>query len=1440
MGCTRIDEDLLAVVEERASEELAAHVAECDACRDAKHMAVRASAVVARAGDDWRPAPELVTAIEAREASAVKRAGRVPPETSAALAPATRRPDARRERAQRIRHALLGAVVVAGLCAGLGAVKMVADGRGSQRAIAGRAWHGTVSKVVRAGADSEGGLRTRQGEGLEVPLAEGQEVKAGWHLITDPRTRARIELDDGSVIGLDRATDLLIDAAPRTAKLEEGSLVAEIAHVEGAPDARLHAPIGSVDVLGTKLVLTATSEHTSVEVLRGVIAVNDGAGGRERVSAGQEAVLSRGAPIDVAPARDLAQRVAFDGELGGAVGHGEDAGDAIRGLGELRARKPGSTAEKDRAVRLSSHAVTIRVAGNVARTEVDEVFTNDTDDVLEGIYRFPLPTGAQIERLALEVDGKLVEGEFVDKTNAAAIWRGAIHQAAPHAPKPREEIIWVPGPWRDPALLEWERGGRFELRIFPIPKRGSRRVVIAYTETVAPVGGVRRYTYPLPHWTSSRGKIDAFSIDAQVLGADPERPVRARGYELTRAVQAKDGNGSTARFSQTMTGFVPSGDLSIEYALADRANDASVFAFADPRAGGEDAFVAVALRPKLPKWVDVKPRDQVLAIDTGRAMFGERLKRAHRLAVQIVQEMDRRDRLTVLACDVACRALPGGWLTPGSGAAHDVEAFLAGSTPDGATDLVGAVRAASGVNGRDPARDLRVVLISSGVASAGYQRLERVAAEIGDALPDARAQIVTVPVGQDADAAFLREIARGGGGVVVPYQPGERVEAAALDVLNATYGATLRDVELILPSGLHDAAPRALAPIRAGEERIVVARASGDTQGDIVLKGKVAGETFVATYPIVVRVARDSGNAFVPRLYAQEKIADRERESGDAARSELVALSRRHAVPSRFTSLLVLESEAMFRAFGIDRAARGATWTGDELGTSTNVGTLAPGDGVRDGESDAMKDLLFDHTSGASPPRPARAAPSLRRPSSMPAASDSTLPAPAMSAAPELREGGHGAPPSWPRERGGRFMKRVWLRRASITSGGALAVTSDRVSAARAALAAAPDERERLKDLARLLAENGELDELDDVLVKWATRDPLDADGIASRADLLARRGDRESALRVLGGALASRSLPAKDGGLLASVLAAAHERTGDAEACAFRVAAAELRPADSEAIARAMRCERARGRTGAADRWLEGRDAAGRAAVSAAAAKVELGEAKAERAASGDIVVNASWNADADADMDISIVEPNGMRAAWCGRAGGVHVSDATSTAREALALTSSSTGPFVIELVRGHGGSRSVTGSLVVRALGVAQTFPFTLPAGAARVQVARVDVRMDAELVPVEADHLTDDAFVRGAPPFDASAANNALAVAARRAAACSQENGPIGSGTARVVFAPSGAVTRVELEPRFEGTPTGSCLARTLRAVRVAPFSGGNVTVARTFRLYEYTY
>ena len=1467
--CLQFLEDPIGLLDGRASEALLTHVASCDACRDAKHDLEQTASSLAAAGDDLvldRAELERLTALavdrisETRVKTATSQRADAPVPT--APSPAAQRPSLFRRR---------GAWLVLAACLGVGVSSVVglklADRQRSPSAAAARAWHGKIARIARSGADKSGGLAAVSSSG-RAELGEGAEVKPGARLATDARTRARLELDDGTVIVLDRATEVEVGADPRSLRVVEGALLLDVAHIDGAPAAKIDTPAARVRVLGTKLAVTATKDRSNVEVLRGEVEVATDAK-TERVLAGQEAVAAGGS-LEIAPANDLAQRAAFGEQL--ITGHNEDADAPASGVGELRAKKPGAKDEKDRAVRLAQHAVKIRVAGNVARTEIDEVFTNDTNDELEGIYRFPLPPGAQIERLALEVDGKLVEGEFIDKSRASAIWRGAIRNATPNQPKPFEEIVWVPGPWHDPALLEWQRGGRFELRIFPIPKRGSRRIVIAYTETVEPVAGVRRYVYPLPQSTNSDMTIGAFSVDAQLVGHDAKGGVRVRGYELTQSEE-----GGKAKLSSTMTSFSPSGDLTIEYSLDDAKTDASIWTYKDPSppppapatAGkkpaddpvGADPFVAIALRPKLPKWADVKPRDQVIVVDAGRGMFGERFKRAQRLAVQMTQEMDRRDRVTVLACDVSCRAMPGGFVAPGAPSAHDVDAFLAGVTPDGASDLVGAVRSASRAPGRDKARDLRVVLVSDGVATAGYRSFERVAAEVTRAVDDPRAAVVAVPVGADADAKLLGEIARGGGGVVVPYQPGQRLESAALETLNATYGSALRDVEIVLPDGLVEVAPSVHAPIRAGAESIVTARMKADhVQGDVVLRGKVGGDPFEARYPIDVRPSSDPGNAFVPRLYAAARIADQERTAGDKGKTELVELSRRFSVPSKFTSLLVLESEAMFKAFGIARAGHGPSWTGETAATGGVVASIAAdksggvsdSDEIGDGAEKAKKEDsstagfgglgLLGAGRGAAGSGPALATKPAPAATMAPAdVAPAAPPPPAKRPQTQAEAPSRRVAPLDPflddeprfRRRPGRLMKRIFVRHGEIVADASPPVAAEAVAKARAAVAAAPDERSKHKELAKVLARNGQLEELAESLEKWSKRDPLDFDVIVSRADLVARQGDRDESLRVLGGALAASALDAKDAVLLAQAVAASYERLGRAEACAFRITAAELKTTDADAVARAIVCERADGRPDAAEAWMSRlKDAGARAAVTAAIARVEA--AKAAPNPTGDIVVDATWDGGAGVDLDVAIVDPSGRRASAASRLRGAKVKDASSTARETLALSSGEGGTFVVEIARASGsragGDPPVTGSVTIRAFGQSRVVPFTLTSQ--RTQLARVVARWEAQLVPFDGDTV---GFVPPPPPglrpFDRLAGSRALAAVSVRQCAV---GGPSGTGHAVVTFAPTGRVSSVILDDGvFAGTPAGRCVQAAFFNAAVAPFSGGPVRVGKSF-------
>jgi hypothetical protein len=83
------------------------------------------------------------------------------------------------------------------------------------------------------------------------------------------------------------------------------------------------------------------------------------------------------------------------------------------------------------------------------------------------------------------------------------------------------------------------------------------------------------------------------------------------------------------------------------------------------------------------------------------------------------------------------------------------------------------------------------------------------------------------------------------------------------------------------------------------------------------------------------------------------------------------------------------------------------------------------------------------------------------------------------------------------------------------------------------------------------------------------------------------------------------------------------------------------------------------------------------------------------------------------------------------------------------------------------------------------------------------------------------------------FDRGAAVSALKDAAAQASACRKDGDPSGTATLVITFAPSGRVTSATIQgPPYAGTPTGGCIASTMRHAQIPSFDGDRVTVTKT--------
>jgi Mg-chelatase subunit ChlD len=1410
-ACEAVRDDLAAIVDGDAAalKRHAEHLAECDACRDARHEARRAADLLVGAGDDHVEQPDLearlLGALAARgpgvgAPAAVPVAGPFPTssavrgvETAKGASPAVNEQGGAKGNGAAPKKSR-AIVWLVGLSAAAALVVAVVAGRNGNDAtnrgvtppVAVRAdGGGRVAQIARAAADGHTGLELRApGASAFVEATAGTQFTPGATLRTDGRTRARLDLTEGTTIVMNHGTELTLDAAvARAFTMPRGEVLADVAHLgDTAPHAVFRMPTGEVEVLGTKFVLAAAEESASVRVTRGSVRVRNTSGQTAEVKVGQEGVIGKlGAP-SVAATLNLAEAVGWSELETPRVDSA--TGDApIAGLGELRAKRPGDRTE-ERPLALASHKVTVRIVGNVARTEIEEVFRNDGNDELEGIYRFPLPPDARISKLALDVEGRMEEGAFVEKDRASKIWRGVIRNATrPTERLAHEEYVWVPGPWRDPALLEWQRGGRFELRIFPIPAHGERRIIIGYTQTVAPHGDGRRYVYPLPFGSDPSLRVGRFELDARITGASR---VSSRGYETRTANE--DG---AQHITYSAQGFLPAGDLVLEYATPDGAAELRAFTYQGTVAvpsGDTDAcagtprsdaqrtactrataqnglaadtrpYVAFTLRPELPAFAENKPRDFVFVVDASQSMVGERFTRAQRLVAGMVSEMDRRDRFVVLACDSTCNAESADPIAPSAQSATALTNWLAAIRPAGASDVVAALRAgAHALDGkRGEGRDLRVIYFGDGLASVGPRRVASISAETEALVQDPTMSVTTVGIGGDADTQILAAIARSGGGHYVPYVPGERTGAAALAVLETTYGTSLEGAALELPEGVVDVSPARLPTIRAGQEIIVTARLTRpDVQGEVVLRGKVAGQPYVDRYPLTLRASTAAGNLFVPRLWAAGEIEKLELSGTADDRNRIVALSKGFGVMSRETSLLVLESDQMFRAFGVDREQPVAQWTGEEdvdsvdstgtvqqaVGTvlGGNVGTLGVGDAASGvGRSGSGGGVAAGYgglrARGASEAEvmgamPAQAQAERRAPSAAPAATAAAAPMGRavalddMLAQPDMANQ-QGPMPSRPPMGGGRWMRRVYFKVGDV----AMSTSPDSselaaVAAAESALTASPDSRDRHRELVRALSRAGNLTRAAEIAEKWLGRDALDAEALTYLADVVGRQGKRDEALRLLTGIVDLRS----DDRTLQERLAKAFDRAGMAErACAHRVALAEIASDDAAALGAAVRCERALGRPDSARRLLE---SVSDTALRARAESASLAGPPADRR-TGDVTLDATWSG--GSDVDLTLITPQGSRLSWMGGRTSVFAQDAASSSHELLGLGSTGVGSYVIEVVRARAGdAMPISGNITVNTFGTRRSIPFTLRGE--RVVVGRVQVRRESRMESV----------------------------------------------------------------------------------------------------------
>jgi Ca-activated chloride channel family protein len=503
---------------------------------------------------------------------------------------------------------------------------------------------------------------------------------------------------------------------------------------------------------------------------------------------------------------------------------------------------------------LKSHEVTVEILDGVAKTTVEENFENHTVRRLEGTFNFPLPSDASISRLALEVNGKIEEGTCLERERAREVFEGIVRRM------------------QDPALLEWQPGGFFKCRVFPIEPRSTKRVIVAYTQALPCFRGKMSYVYPLASEKTRTHAPEEVRISVQARFSGALAKIESPSHHLE--VQRKNANEAAMSFHAAH--YRPNNDFVVT--MEPGPEEVRVVSH---KTDGEDGYFACFATPQ--GGGERTPSRYAFVLDVSASTSAPRLDVAKRLVRAMMERRIDGDRFEVLAhnIDVECS---------GEVDLRSANTFMDRLQPIGGSDVLQALQAAG---------DAEVIYIGKGAPSFG----ELDTSKILEAMKGRRVR--TIAVGSDANVALLERL-----GGMMRVSPNDDV-AKRVGEIAATIGApVLSDVKVDGGDAVYDVV--GVRDLFYGERLIVSGRYRGPTT-KLTISGRGYRREVDVAFP-----PKEEGNNYVRRLWAQRRVADL-LAKGPATKAGVTDLGVKYQIMTPYTSFLVLETEQMWKDHQLKR-----------------------------------------------------------------------------------------------------------------------------------------------------------------------------------------------------------------------------------------------------------------------------------------------------------------------------------------------------------------------------------------------------------------------------------------------------------------------------------------------------------------------------------------
>ena len=702
-----------------------------------------------------------------------------------------------------------------------------------------------------------------------------QEVDAEKQV--DSETLNRTELSDGTIVIARPGTKFTVEE-PRHLQLEKGELYLIVA--KSATPFVVKTNDGEVHATGTRFSVSA-SDKTEAAVAQGTVILKSSISDIA-LGAGQQGTLVKSETPTRGPAKRLSHLVNWAKE---ALAQNELLVETLPRENGLVAIDPYGQKAK---LSLRKYNVDVYIEDGVARTTIDQTFFNHNPWNTEGTFYFPLPQDASVARLAMYVFGQLNEGGMVTRKRGQEIYTDILYQR------------------RDPALLEMMEGNMFKMRIFPLEGRQEKRIFLSYTQNLQELYGATKYFFPMEHTNDITQEL---SIRVHIKDGAKQYDPKSSTHKLNATV---DGDDLVLQYDAQK--IKPDQDFLLNL-LPQTEKPKSEVRVAVCEKDGRN-YISAKLNPELAGVNEPEPRQWIVLNDVSASRSDIDIQAQRYVLNRLVTEADDKDSVFLIDVNTVARNVS---FKPVNVRSVDIKPIL-NHRPEhvlGATNLGAGFDAAAEVVRKHKLKNPHILYLGDGVATDG----EKTIADLPRLIPRS-CKFVGVGIGKKVDSLFLQEAANRTGGTYANINPNEDIDWRVFDLLASLNTPRMTNIQVELlddGGGLMEAiAYPSSSVLAAGETLTVTAMSDKSLPASIRFQGRVGTELVTKTAD--VKEAKTDAQ-YLPRLWAKRHI-DELLKSDMSDQEEIISLSKDFYVVTPYTSLIVLEDDAMYEEYEVERGRK--------------------------------------------------------------------------------------------------------------------------------------------------------------------------------------------------------------------------------------------------------------------------------------------------------------------------------------------------------------------------------------------------------------------------------------------------------------------------------------------------------------------------------------